>query len=756
MNTIEELLHAREGPMTTELVQRPGDFGLGRVPARLTPAATTTSVCGFCSTGCGLKIHLNAEGEAINLTADSEYPVNLGMACPKGWEALTPLAATDRVTRPLLRNSATGKLEPVSWPVALNAFVTNFRGIQERQGDAAISFLSTGQIVMEEMALLGALAKFGMGMRHVDSNTRQCMATSHVAYKQSFGFDAPPFTYTDFEESDALIFIGANPCIAHPIMWQRVMMNRRSPEIVVIDPRRTETAMAATLHVPLRPKSDVVLLYGLAHLLIAGGHVKQDFVAAHTQGFAAFEAFVAEFIPARTTRETGLPEETLNRLAEIIATRERVSFWWTMGVNQGHEATRTAQAIINLALMTGNIGRPGTGANSITGQCNAMGSRLFGNAGSLLGGYDFANAEHRAHVAGILQIDAARIPTAPSLAYDQILDAVDRGEIRGLWIIATNTAHSWINQNRFAELRKKIEFLVVQDMYATTETARQADLVLPAAGWGEKEGVLINSERRLGLARKVTRAPGEALSDFAIFRLVAEAWGCGEMFAAWRSPEAVFQLLKALSRGQPCDFGGIQDYAHIERERGIQWPWTEADESQAQAAFELAPANFNVGESPENPASRRHRRLFTDGKFFTTDGRARFFFDAPRAMGELPDLAYPFLLLTGRGSSAQWHTGSRTDKSAVLRKLAPTELYAEINPADAARLGVVSGDSVRVRSRRGSAIASAFVTSTVQPGQIFLPMHFASVNQLTFPSFDPHSRQPSYKAAAVQVERVRR
>jgi assimilatory nitrate reductase catalytic subunit len=409
-----------------------------------------------------------------------------------------------------------------------------------------------------------------------------------------------------------------------------------------------------------------------------------------------------------------------------------------MGVNQSHEATRTAQAIINLALMTGNIGRPGTGANSITGQCNAMGSRLFGNAGSLLGGYDFTNAEHRAHVAGILRIDTAKIPTAPSLAYDQILDAVDRGEIRGLWIIATNTAHSWINQNRFAELRKKIEFLVVQDMYATTETARQADLVLPAAGWGEKEGVLINSERRLGLARKVTRAPGEALSDFAIFRLIAEAWGCGEMFEAWRSPESVFQLLKALSRGQPCDFSGIKDYSHIERERGIQWPWTEADDSRVRA-----PAN-------------RHRRLFADGKFFTPDGRARFYFDAPRAMAELPDVAYPFLLLTGRGSSAQWHTGSRTNKSAVLRKLAPTELYAEINPADATRLGVVSGDSVRVRSRRGSAIAAAFVTSTVQPRQIFLPMHFASVNQLTFPSYDPHSRQPSYKAAAVQVERVER
>ena len=748
MSTLEQMLHARQGPMTSELVLRPADFGLGHVPARLTPAATTTAVCGFCSTGCGLKIHLNEEGEAINLTADPAYPVNLGMACPKGWEALTPLAAQDRATSPLLRNSATGELEPVSWPTALAAFVKNFQGVQERHGRAAVSFLSTGQIVMEEMALLGALAKFGMGMRHVDSNTRQCMATSHVAYKQSFGYDAPPFTYADFEESDALIFIGANPCIAHPIMWQRVMMNRRNPEIVVVDPRRTETAMVATLHVPLRPKSDLALLYGLAALLIKRGAVKREFLAAHTSGFAEFEAFAAAFTLEKTVEATGVSQETLERLVTIIAERERVSFWWTMGVNQSHEATRTAQAIINLALMTGNIGRPGTGANSITGQCNAMGSRLFGNATSLLGGYDFASSVHRQHVAGILGIDPAVIPETGSLAYDQILDAIDRGEIRGLWVIATNTAHSWINQGTFAKLRSKLDFLVVQDMYATTETARMADLVLPAAGWGEKDGVLINSERRLGLAKKVSRAPGEALSDFAIFKLIADAWGCAEMFEAWRSPEAVFQVLKELSRDRPCNFSGIRNYAHLDEKGGIQWPWTEEDEARAGSGEAAS-------RSTESVREERHRRLFADGQFFTPDRKARFYFDQPRAMPEMPDAKYPFVLLTGRGSSAQWHTGSRTDKSAVLRKLAPTELYVELNPADAARLGITSGMLVSVTSRRGAVIADAFVTSTIQPGQVFLPMHFATVNRLTFPAFDPHSRQPSYKAAAVQVSAVR-
>ncbi|MDP3073133.1 MAG: nitrate reductase [Opitutaceae bacterium] len=745
---LDELLHARTGPMTADMVLHPADFGLGRMPARLQPAATTTSVCGFCSTGCSLRIHLNAAGEAINLSPDRDHPVNLGMACPKGWEALTPLAAPDRATTPLLRESKSGALAPVSWERALAAFTETFKGIQQKHGPHSIAFLSTGQIVMEEMALLGALFKFGMGGLHCDSNTRQCMATSHVAYKQSFGFDAPPFTYADFEESDALIFIGANPCIAHPIMWQRVMMNQRSPEIVVIDPRATETAQAATLHVPLRPKSDLTLLYGLAHLLVARGAVKMDFVKKHTNGFEAFVTFLADFTLDRVAAETGLPAATLHRLVEIITTRERVSFWWTMGVNQSHEATRTAQAIINLALMTGNIGRPGTGANSITGQCNAMGSRLFGNATSLLGGHDFGNPAHRDKIADALGLDPARIPEKTGYAYDQILDAIDRGEIRALWVIATNTAHSWINQRHAQEILGKLDFLVVQDMYATTETARMADLVLPAAGWGEKEGVLINSERRLGVVRKVARAPGQALSDFAIFQLVAEAWGCGGMFRAWRTPEAAFQLLKNISAGQPCDFSGIRDYEHIAASGGIQWPFPNSVGAQSCCAL----SEYEPGPQQDcAPTLIRQRRLFTDGRFFHADGRAKFLFDPPRPMPELPDAAYPFILLTGRGSSAQWHTGSRTDKSAVLRKLAPTILTMEIHPDDAERLGLAAGDQAEIRSRRGTATATTIVTATVQRGQIFLPMHFDAVNRLTFPAFDPHSRQPSYKACAVAV-----
>lgn len=743
------------GPLTADLVQSPGQFGLGNVPARLAPDATTTTVCGFCSTGCGLNAHLK-DGAAINLTADTNYPVNLGMACPKGWEALAPLAAPDRATVPLLRGSTKEEFAPTDWDHALQVFTLKFKAIIDQHGPESVAFLSTGQISTEEMAFLGALFKFGMGALHGDSNTRQCMATSHVAYKQSFGFDAPPYTYADFEQSDVLVFIGSNPCIAHPIMWQRVVRNPNQPEIIVIDPRKTETAMNATQHLALAPKSDLVLLYGLANLLIQNDGIDRAFIERNTTGFDEFADFVRQFTPDKVASETGLTVGELFRCAETIRLGKAVSFWWTMGVNQGHESTRTAQAVINLALMTGNIGRHGTGANSITGQCNAMGSRLFANATGLLGGRDFLNAEHRAEVARILGLPLEKIPTKNSLAYDQILDGVRDGRIKGLWVIGTNTAHSWINSAEAEAALAKLEFLVVQDMFTTTETARHAHLILPAAGWGEKDGTLINSERRIGVIKRVARAPGQALADFHIFRLIAQYWGCGALFAEWTSPQAAFQILKRLSAGRPCDFSGIADYRHLDASGGIQWPWTgnAVEELKGLTVKEVSsPALQPFNLSTLQPASER--RLFADGRFYHADGRAKFIFEEPRPQPEPADAEYPFTLLTGRGTSAQWHTGTRTGKSAVLRRLHPEDIYVEINPRDAQRLGLFGNQSVRVASRRGELEARAVITSSVAAGQVFIPMHYAEANRLTNPAFDPYSRQPSYKACAVRLEKIR-
>ncbi len=722
------LLHQREGTLTRELLQQPGGFGLGQVPDRLLPNGTTTMVCGYCSTGCGLKIHLK-DGEAVNLSAATSYPVNMGMACPKGWEALSVMDAPDRAKTPLLRNSA-GRLEPVSWDVAMQQYVQRLRAIQDRHGPHSVAFISTGQMPTEEMAFLGALAKFGMGMRHGDGNTRQCMATSVVAYKQAFGFDAPPYTYADFEESDVLVFAGANPCIAHPIMWERVMRNRRSPEIVVIDPRMTETAMYASQHLAIKPKSDQPLFYGVAKLLIDRGWIDEAFIAASTEGFEDFARFVADYDLSRVVLETGLRPEQIERFAETIHERDRTSFWWTMGVNQSYQGVRTAQALINLALITNNIGRPGTGANSITGQCNAMGSRLFSNTTNLLGGHDFANPQHRQKIAGILHIDEQKIPTENSWAYNEIMEGILRDKIKALWIICTNTAHSWINQNHAREVLDRLDFLVVQDIYHTTETATMADLVLPAAGWGEKEGTFINSERRIGVTRKVRKAPGQALSDFNIFKLIAHSWGCGEMFARWSSPAAVFEILKELSRGTPCDFTGARDYSWIAQQGGVQWPCPTGMESPAQ-----------------------ERRLFEDGRFFHANGKAKLLFEESRPMPEQPNGEFPFILLTGRGSASQWHTQTRTSKSAVLRKLYPEHLFVEVNPNDARSLGVVHNEWITVESRRGNLRAMALLTPAVQRGQVFIPMHYEATNRLTDAVFDPYSKQPSYKCCAVKLVR---
>lgn len=722
----QHLIYDRRGTLTRELLREPGGFGLGQVPTRLKPDSTTTAVCGFCSTGCGLDVHLK-DGQAINLSPAKDYSVNMGMACPKGWEALTVLRAKDRALFPKVRDQK-GRLQRVDWSTALETFVRRVRAVQAKHGAESFAFLSTGQIPTEEMVALGALAKFGMNMVHGDGNTRQCMATAVVAYKQAFGFDAPPYTYKDFEESDVIVLVGSNLCIAHPIMWERICKNPHHPEVVVIDPRKTETAMAATQHVRLQPKSDLALFYGLANELIARGHLDDDYIRDHTSGFDEFRAFVRDFTLEKTAASTGLDRETLERLVQTIQDGKRVSFWWTMGVNQSHEGVRVAQAIINIALMTGNMGREGTGANSITGQCNAMGSRLFSNTTNLLGGHAFENADDRRKVAGVLSIDERRIPRKASLAYDQIVDGIERGTIKGLWIVATNTAHSWIHQNGAKELLKKLDFLVVQDMYETTETVEFADLLLPAAGWGEKEGTFINSERRISLLKKVSRAPGEALADFYIFKLLAEAWGAADVFR-WKSPEDVFQTMKQLSQGQPCDITGIEDYAMLDRMRGIQWP-------------------LPLGKEVER---RSERRLYEDGKFFHSDGRAKMLFEAPREMPEAISTDFPFLLLTGRGTSAQWHTQTRTAKSEVLKTLYSEEAYVEINPLDAMALKIHPNTWVTVESRRGTMQARAYVSPIVSRGQVFIPMHYAETNRLTFPAFDAYSRQPSYKACAVRL-----
>lgn len=688
-----------------------------------------STTCSYCSTGCSLNIETDEAGAVQKIRGKADYPVNLGKACAKGLNLTEPFTSEERGTIPLVK-TADG-LQPIEWDEALEQFCSKIKSIQAEHGPESVAFISTGQIPSEEMALLGAFAKFGMGIIHGDGNTRQCMATAVVAYRQAFGFDAPPYTYKDFEETDTMIFVGANPAIAHPIMWNRVRMNKNEPKIIVLDPRRTKTAQAATHHYPLAPQSDLTLLYAVANQLIECGWIDPDYIAAHTEGFEEFKAHVADYTLERAVAESGLAAEQIEELAQLIHAGKAVSFWWTMGINQSHQGVKAAQAMINIALMTGNIGRSGTGANSITGQCNAMGSRLFSNTTNLLGGHDFTNPKHRRKVAAILNIGEKRIPEVPSLPYNKILEQVKAGKIKALWVIATNPAHSWINLNEFDEIMDQLDYLVVQDIYPTTATAKMADLYLPAAGSGEKEGFFINSERRLGHVAKVMDPPGQALADFDIVLRIAEAWGCGRWIERWNTPAKVFQTLKKLSAGQPCDITGIRDYDHLDELGGIQWPLAVRQEVESN-----------------------ERRLFADGQFFHPDGKARFMFRGSEVPKEECSDEYPFWLMTGRGTVAQWHTQTRTGKAARLIKMAPANLYVEINPADAERLGIEQGDTVTVSSARGAVNALASVIVDVAENQLFMPMHYEEVNRLTFPSFDPESFQPAFKSAAVTLKKA--
>ncbi len=727
--SFNKLLYRPEGPLTNKLKLTSPGLGLAKTNVHNIPDATTSLICGYCSTGCSLNAHLK-DNKLINITPDPDYLVNEGMACPKGWEAMTVLHAKDRATTPYFRNNK-GKLKKTTWETAIPLFVSNVKRIQKQYGDDSVAFLSSGQIPTEEMFFLGALAKFGMNMTHGDGNTRLCMATAVVSYKQSFGFDAPPYTYKDLEESDTIILVGSNMCVAHPILWSRVKKNANNPTIICIDPRKTETAMMATHHYSLEPKSDLQLFYAIAHILITKNWIDETFIKNHVNEYDEFKAFITDFSPEEVTKSCGLSEAEIYTIAELIHSGKKVSFWWTMGVNQSHEGVRVAQAIINLALITGNIGKPGTGANSITGQCNAMGSRLFSNTTNLLGGHDFLNSTHRKKVSDILGIDESRIPTENSLAYDQIIENILQGKIKGLWLVATNTAHTFINSTAFKQVRKKLDFLVVQDMYHTTESAEFADLILPAAGWGEKDGTFINSERRIGLQKKVSKAPGQALSDFNIFRLIAQEYCGDDVYNTWSTPEKVFNIMKQLTVGQPCDFSGIEDYKHIDEAGGIQWPFH---------------SNSTVVD--------QERRLFEDGEFYHADKKAKLIFETPREVFEPTDKNYGYVLLTGRGASSQFHTQTRTNKSGILRMLHSKEIYVEVNPADGKKIGVLPNDWVIVESRRGALKARVDYKYTIKKGQVFIPMHYKETNRLTFPSYDKYSRQPSYKHCAVHLRKV--
>jgi assimilatory nitrate reductase catalytic subunit len=699
-----------------------------RDDARFGPLDTTraadewiTTTCGYCSVGCGIIAGVT-NGRIVATKGDPLHPVNRGRLCPKGLAEHLPIHADGRLTTPTVGGQST------SWDHAIDTMLEAFRRLTARHGPDAVAIIGTGQFVTEEYYALGKLARLGLGIAHSDGNTTLCMASAVSGYKLAFGMDGPPSSYEDLELADCLILIGANIADNHPLLAPRVMSNQHGT-VISVDPRVTKTTMISDLHLAVRPRTDITLLNGLIRQIIHDDLIDSDYVAEHTVGFEELREHVEPYTPEFVAAECGLSAVDVVATARTFGSAERGMIAWTMGVNHSEQGSRTAALINTLCAITGNIGRPGTGPQSITGQCNAMGTRETGFTASMPGYRSYDNDEHRAELAQLWNVHIDLIPMARGRAYPDIIDGVLDGSIKAVWVIATNPLVSFPHRERTERALRQLDLLVVQDAFETPTTAL-ADVVLPAATWGEKDGTYTNTERRVSRARAMVPAPGEARSDFDIFLAVAERAGVRDLvFPGWHTPEDAFDEWRRVSAGRPCDYSGIS-YDAIDAVGGIQWPCTDTT---------VTPTGT--------------QRLYTDGRFHHPDGRVHLEVVAAEPFGDQTNAQFPYVLNSGR-TVEHWHTRTKTGRAAVLESLVP-EAWVSLNPLDANDLGVENGDRVRVRSRRGVIDDIVVrVTETVRSGEVFIPMHFdeACVNLLTVDAFDPISREPNYKQAAVAIE----
>ena len=687
------------------------------------------STCNLCALACNMDFHVE-DGKIDRVTPTVDYPVNQGFCCIKGLNLDKQQTKVKARKTPLLRDE-NGNMKEISWEEGFKVFAERMTAIQEKYGKESVAFISTGQMTTEDMALLGHVGRNYMGING-DGNTRLCMATSVVAHKQSFGFDAPPYTLQDAELSDTIIFIGGNPVIAHPVFWGRVRTNTEA-KIITIDPRRSETAANSDIWIDIKPKADLVLLYTLANVLIEKNWIDRDYIEKYSEGFDGFKEHVAKFTLDNVEEETGISKERVLELAEIIHNGKKVSFWWTMGVNQGYQAVRTAQAIINLAVMTGNIGRPGTGANSLTGQSNAMGSRAFSNTAGLYGGGDYDNPVRRKAVAEALGMDESYLPAKPTIPYNKIIERAISGEIKALWIVCTNPRHSWANNEEFKKAVENIDFLVVQDIYEDTHSAKLADLFMPSVPALKKEGVFINTERRLSKMNPVIPKEEGEKSDFEIFYGIGQALGMGSLLDNWKTPRDVFELLKKCSKGMPCDITGVT-YEMLEGEnmsgsRGVQWP-------------------FRAGET----LTEDQRRLYEDGQYYTPSKKVKFMYEDIAENPTKTSKEFPYIFNSGRGTVGQWHTGVRSREIDESNRIYSKESYVLMNPELAKELNIAENERVKISSQNG--VTSEFnvvYSEDVKKEHLYAPIHYIETNSLTPSVYDPYSAEPSFKTVAVNI-----
>lgn len=689
------------------------------------------STCNFCAIDCNLDFYVE-DGRIVKTVPTRGYPVNDGFSCIKGLSLSKQQTTVKPDALPKIRQKD-GTMKEVSWDEGFKYVADKLKELQEKYGRESVAGISTGQLTLEEFAIFGHVMRNYL-QTNVDGNTRLCMATAAVAHKQTLGFDAPGYTLLDLELSDTIIFIGANPVVAHPIVWGRVRNNKvPGHKIVVIDPRRSETAMNADYWYGLKPRTDLVLLYTIANILVENDWVDHGFIERSTSGYEEFASFVKDFTLDRCVEVTGLSREQILELAGLIHNGKAVSFWWTMGVNQGYEAVRTAQAIMNLAFMTGNVGRPGTGGNSVTGQCNAMGSRVFSNTTCLHGGGDFADPAERKRLSGIIGISEDLIAKKPTIPYNKIIEGINEGSIKGLWILCTNPRHSWTNNETFATAAKKLELFVVQDIYDNIESAEDATVYFPVVPGIKKAGTYINLERRMSAMRPVLPRGKNEISDYECILGVAKALGMGPAIERWETPRQCFDILREISRGKPCDFTGVK-WDDLTDSKGRQWPYPEGREAEF---------------------SDDQRRLYEDGVFFTPDGKAKFLFEEPLPNPYEPDEEFPVVFNTGRGTVGQWHTQSRTKEVRFVEDVSVKKAYIFMNADQARENDIHERDTIRVYSVNGqNADFMVKLTDNVPYNQLYAPIHYIECNKLTPSNYDKYSKEPNYKGGTCRFEKI--
>ena len=702
----------------------------GKVAKEKAPDKWVRSTCGYCGVGCGMYIGVK-NGEAVYSKGDPLHPVNMGTLCPKGLSEHQMVRADNRVAQPLIRRE--GTLQPATWDEVFGKVSSTFKEIQARHGKGAVAVVSTGQLLTEEFYALGKFTQLGLETNNYDGNTTLCMSSAVMGYKQTFGSDGPTGCYEDFSQADVILLIGANIADNHPILKLHIAKNRKirgkKPTIIVVDPRKSKTSQMADRFVPIKPRSDLALMNGLCYIIFEQGWEDQEFIQNRTNGYKEFRKHImANYPPQEVAAITGIEVKELYELARLYANAERAMSAWTMGVNQSSIGTDTVSAICNLALITGNLGREGAAPMSITGQCNAMGTREFGFTSSIPGYRNYSSASDRKAFADIINVPEELIPTARGYAYPQIIDAINRGEIKALWVVATNPLVSYPDQNALREALKKLDLLVVQDAFMS-DTAQIADVVFAAATWSEKEGCYTNSERRCNYARKAIEPLGETRSDLDIVLEFSKYFeGKYELlFKDTNSPGEIFEEIKRVSEGQLCDYSGMS-YELIEELGGIQWPCNE--------------------KAPQGT-----KRLYSEEmKCPTPDGTANLLPVDWVPLSEMACEGLPLILNTGR-TVEQFHTRTKTGSIGILDNLAP-EAWIDLSSADAGKLKVKSGDRITISGNRGRVEnVIVKVSETVREGNIFVPFHFNEqlINKVTIPEFDPKSFEPNYKQCAVQL-----